>query len=126
MARVRAQNTMLRGTLDSLATARSELAVAHADIRALTSIIETLRAQYLRHQLHPRCWPAPRLPSAPPDAGSAVRASAAAASGGAGSSAASPAGSSRPATADQSLAYQVGLTRSTPLSHWRMPSIHYL
>ncbi|BDA44627.1 hypothetical protein COCOBI_06-1030 [Coccomyxa sp. Obi] len=107
MARVRAQNTMLRGTLDSLATARSELAVAHADIRALTSIIETLRAQHLGRQVQPRRSPASRRPSPPPDAGSAARASAAAASGVSGSGAGFPAGSSRPTAAEQNLAYQV-------------------
>lgn len=112
MARVRAQNTMLRGTLDSLATARSELAVAHADIHALTSIIEALRAQHLGRLVQPRCSPAPRPPLPAPDAGSDARISAAAASGCGGGSGASPAGSSRP---EQILAHQVALTFSSSI-----------
>ena len=86
MAKVRAQNTALRATLDSLAMARSELAIAQADIRQLSRIIEALRAhqQSSRWGYLPAPTPggstsrpgrsAPRLP--PSDTASAMRASA--------------------------------------------------
>lgn len=74
MARVRAQNAMMRGTLDSLASARSELAVAQADIAHLTRIIEALRALRSPHRAQPPLPAPPPRGSTPGTAASTIRA----------------------------------------------------